>query len=104
MVSQEIGPVTLAPHPSVVAVVRHPDEVVGVAFGPDSRLLATASRDRSAWLWEVASGQERAPPSPTMTRCFGVAFSPDGRLLATASADKTARLWKLDRGGADGTP
>ena len=50
------------------------------------RLLATASRDKTARLWDPATGAATCAPSPaTPARCSGVAFSPDGRLLATAS-------------------
>ena len=76
----------------------HTGFVVGVAFSPDGTLLATASLDGTARLWEVASGV----PIRTLTGhthyVHEVAFSPDGTLLATASADGTARLWELASG------
>jgi predicted nucleotide-binding protein len=74
-------------------LTAHTEAVNGVAFSPDGTLLATTSGDRTARLWDLATGQ----PTVTLTghthAVFGVAFSPDGTLLATASADKTARLW-----------
>lgn len=56
-------------------------------------LLATASSDATARVWDPATGEcLRSLTGPTGP-VYGVAFSPDGRLLATSSSDKTARLW-----------
>ena len=68
-------------------------EVFGVAFSPDGRLLATASLDETARLWDPATGDCLRTLTGHMTEVNDVAFSPDGRLLATASGDQTARLW-----------
>jgi WD40 repeat protein len=64
-----------------------------VAFSPDGRLLATASDDKTAGLWNPATGDCLRTLTGHDSRALGVAFSPDGRLLATASDDQTARLW-----------
>ena len=70
-----------------------PSGSMAVAFSPDGRLLATASDDKTARLWNPATGAHLAPSPATPACVFAVAFSPDGQLLATASDDKTARLW-----------
>ena len=64
-----------------------------MAFSPDGRLLATASADKTARLWDPDTGEQLRTLTGHTDWVFGVAFSPDGRLLATASADKTAWLW-----------
>ena len=64
-----------------------------MAFSPDGRLLATASRDDTARLWDPATGEHLRTLTGHTDGVWGVAFSPDGRLLATASNDSTARLW-----------
>jgi WD40 repeat protein/energy-coupling factor transporter ATP-binding protein EcfA2 len=85
--------------------IGHTDTVTGVAFSPDGKLLATASRDRAARLWEVGSGRPHGRPLTGHTDAVdGVAFSPDGRLLATSSADGAARLWEVGSGRPHGRP
>jgi WD40 repeat protein len=73
--------------------------VRGVAFSPDSEILAMASLDGAIRLWKVealASGKQgRALRvlSGHESGLTGVDFSTDGTLLASGSHDTTARLW-----------
>ena len=36
--------------------------VIAVAFSPDGKSILTGSRDRTAWLWDIATGQPIGPP------------------------------------------
>jgi WD40 repeat protein len=87
------APVPVTPSHLARTLIGHTDLVVGVAFSPDGTLLATASRDGTARLWDPATGDRLR----TLTGHDGwvndVTFSPDGTLLATASRDGTAWLW-----------
>ena len=70
--------------------------VRSVAFSPDGRRIVTASNDRSARIWDAASGKQLAVLSGHDHAVRTAAFSPDGRRIVTASADQTARIWDAD--------
>jgi WD40 repeat protein len=59
--------------------------------------VVTASLDRSARLWDAASGQELAVLRGHEAGVGSAAFSPDGAKVVTASADRTARIWRMFR-------
>ncbi len=95
-VAVDRAPVAL--EPNAVLAVRHDEKVNGVALSPDGRLLATASADRTARVWEVPTGRERARITHEGA-VYKVALSPDGRLLATVTG-RTAQVWEVDGGQA----
>jgi hypothetical protein len=71
----------------------HTDWVVGVAFSPDGKILASASFDTSVKIWRASDGALlQTIPGVAQQRC--VAFSPDGSLLAIGGGEKTVRLFR----------
>jgi WD40 repeat protein len=68
----------------------------GLAFSPDGRLLASAATERTAKVWDVASGQ--VVHTMLGTGCYGVTFSPDGNLVATAGCGRAVKLWDVASG------
>ena len=65
--------------------------VNAVAYSPDGTRLATGSLDKTARIWDTATGHaitKLAHGSPVNA----VAYSPDGTRLATGCQDKTARI------------
>jgi WD40 repeat protein len=68
--------------------------VWSATFSPDGNHVVTASADRTARVWDTASGQPLAPPLEHQGAVRSAAFSPDGRRVVTASVDLTARVWE----------
>ena len=80
--------------------VRHgglTDSVWAIGFDPEGRRLATGSSNRTARIWDVATGSQLLQVDHGGL-VQGVAFSPDGRLLATGTSNRTARIWDASTG------
>jgi WD40 repeat protein len=75
-----------------VLILPHPDEVVFGAFSEDGRLIATASNDKIARIFDAVTGKEKLALRGHEGKINQVSFSPDGSLLVTASEDSTARM------------
>lgn len=76
----------------------HSDEVACAQFSPDGRLAVTASKDRTACVWDAATGSLLARLEGHEAKVSSARFSADGRWVITASSDRTARVWEAATG------
>jgi WD40 repeat protein/serine/threonine protein kinase len=73
--------------------------ILGLAFSPNGRTLASASSDSSVRLWDLETHAEmKTPPMRHFGIAKGVAFSPDGLYLASAGHDQTVKIWDTATG------
>lgn len=76
---------------------QYTKEIRDASFNQNSTLLATASDERNAKIWDIKTGNCLHTLRHNHN-VLGVAFGPDGTLLATASQDNTAKIWDLQTG------
>ncbi|HMK86244.1 MAG TPA: protein kinase [Steroidobacteraceae bacterium] len=77
----------------IQALIGHRDSVISAAFSPDGGRIVTASLDRTARIWDAATGRQTLQLAGHTDRVLAARFSPDGRRVVTASRDASARIW-----------
>ena len=91
-------------HAEILDLRGHTGEVYAVAFSPDGRLLASAGKDQTIKIWDLATDQEVRTLPGRGDLVSSVAFSPDGRLLASANGygedfrPADVRIWEVTTG------
>lgn len=80
------------------ALKGHTDSVLAIAFSPDGKLLASASRDRSVRLWDLATGQVKQTLAVPEEKPAALAFSRDGRWLAVGDLAMQVSVIELATG------
>ena len=90
---------TLHESPALVRILSgHRGMVNAVAVSPDGRHAVTGSTDRTAAVWDLATGRRLHELAGHQGTVHAVAVSPDGRHVVTGSDDRTAAVWDLATG------
>lgn len=73
----------------------HKRYIKGIAFYPESSLLASASEDKTVKLWDLADGSLiKTIKASHYANC--VDFNPDGQYLAFGSESSEIKIYKTD--------
>jgi hypothetical protein len=97
------GPIKASPAAAALAgavseanwrfALRHEGAVNSAAFSLDGSRIVTTSEDKTARIWDAATGKELAVLRGHEGQVNSAAFSPDGSRIVTTSTDATARIW-----------
>lgn len=81
-----------------VQCVGHTKAITAATFSKKDRLVATASLDGTARIWNSDTGTCLAILAGHTGPVFDIGFNHEGCMLATASADHTVRTWDVSTG------
>jgi len=82
----------------ILTFTGHTSGVISVAFSPDGIMVLTGSYDKTARLWNAATGEHIRTFSGDTWGVWSAVFSPDGTKVLTGSSDDTAKLWNASTG------
>lgn len=74
----------------------HSDDIHAIAFSPDSKLMASASKDIK--LTDTKTWQVKTVLGSHNDYVGALAFSPDGKILASGGWDRVIKLWDVETG------
>ncbi len=77
---------------SHLTYIHHDDWVWSVAWSPDGKHIASASRDRTVQVWDAHKCLPSWIDRGHKDEVFAVSWSPDGQRVASAGADQMVRV------------
>jgi WD40 repeat protein/serine/threonine protein kinase len=82
----------------------HQSMILALSFSRDGKLIATASDDGTARIWDARTGSPVTAPLRHGRLVRSVVFDPGGHLLISGGQDNTARIWDARTGLPVGLP
>lgn len=73
----------------------HGGNIDSVAWSPDGKQLASASRDWTVRIWDVAGSRQIAVIRGHAGNVKSISWSPDGTRIASAGNDGTIKVWEI---------
>ncbi|KIK31809.1 hypothetical protein CY34DRAFT_102722, partial [Suillus luteus UH-Slu-Lm8-n1] len=79
----------------IATLEGHTNYVNAISLSHNNRLLASASRDETAWIWNLDTNLPVGPPLQHKNWVYSPAFSANGRVLVTGCNDENAYAWDV---------
>ena len=79
----------------IYRMTGHQQLINQVSFSPDTRLIASASFDKSIKVWNSRSGKYICTLRGHVGSVYQVTWSADSRLLLSGSKDTTLKIWDV---------
>ncbi len=74
----------------------HEDYIGCLSYSPDSRIIASGSKDQTIRLWDVKTGKHIRTLRGHQSQINFLSFSPDGNTLISESSDMTINFWDIE--------
>ena len=82
----------------IISFNCHKSFIYSTSFSHDGKYISTASRDKTAKIWDAKSGKLLHTLIGHTSIVYSAMFSPDDKYIVTASADETAKIWDVESG------
>jgi WD40 repeat protein len=88
--------ICFAQQPKLMLPIGHTKLINSAQFSPDAKRIVTASSDKTAKIWDVASGNLLLNLKGDSAEVTSAQYSRDGKNIVTAS-DSSAKIWDADK-------
>lgn len=79
-------------------LIGHQGYILAIAYAPNGKTILTGSVDKTAKLWDAASGNLLKNFEGHTGMVSAIAVSPDGKYMITSSKDGSVKLWDINSG------